>query len=158
MNLKEKKKPLILFSIGILCLTAFLFWDEFRKNDPPDEQEPAWTAQETAAPTATDVTINEAKKQQAEEVNQETTFWMWSGKESGVPSKEYLTLRGDGEYILQIQLAGRNEEEVTGKFSWKDKAKTLWIYRNGERQEAEITGNKLHLDTKVYKKTGCGHI
>lgn len=158
MNLKEKKKPLILFFIGIICLTAFLFWDEFRKKEPPKD-DPAWTAEETAAQTAADATVSEAEKKQAEEVNQETTFWMWSGKESGVPSKEYLTLRGDGEYILQIQLEGRNEEEETGKFSWEDKEKQkLWIYRSGERQEGKITGNKLHLGTKTYKKTGCGHV
>lgn len=158
MNFKDKKKPLAVFLAAMLLITVFLFSNEIRKPDQ-EAAEVKETASQESEQSNEAPTIGEEEKEKAESINAETTFWFWQGKESGARSKEYLTLRGDGTYILTIELDGRDPEEVAGLYTQEgENGQSLQLWRNGAEVTGEIQGTHLTLEQKRYTKTTCDHL
>ncbi|MCU7378910.1 hypothetical protein OBO34_11140 [Clostridiales Family XIII bacterium ASD5510] len=144
---KARKSGFLLFLAGIVFLIILLFWDDrtiLQVEEPASGPAPE-TQQE----------ITTANQEQAGK-NTKTTCWFWQGDESGVPSKEYLTLCEDQTYVLTIELQGRDPAEVTGKYQQKDRKLRLW--RGHKQISGTISKTQVILEEKTYEKTQCGHI
>lgn len=157
MTDKKKKQTIILIVVMIL-LTIFLFFPE---NDPAPMNDSATssseaTEQATVPPTEETMSPEEIAKE--ESINQETTFWMWEGLESGEKSIEYITLRGDGIFILRIELAEHEPYEETGMYRTVNSDGTkLSVPYKQEFQTAEIKGNQLIVAGKTFTQLSEAH-
>lgn len=153
----NKKKTLIIFIIIAACMVAFLFWPEKQERDPSSDTETVEIEQTTELIEAEkEETADLEEEAKAEELNKAKTFWMWKGEESGEQSVEYLTLQGDGIYILRIELDEHEPQDESGKFQIK--GNTITIVRNGKWIKGEIKGKSLILDGKAYRKIENVHV
>lgn len=164
MNIRENKKKITIYLILVAVLAGVLFGSELSRDNKRNGQEMDETS--TQAPAEVQIETKSAEEleqeaQEAAEIDAKTTFWYWEGKEAGAPSKEYLTLRGDGIYILQIELADRNPEELTGKYTMTqmDEGTRIRIYRDHERQDGILKGSRITFENKkVFTQTPDSHL
>jgi len=153
----EKRNITVIFLIGIIIFTAIMFYSG---DNRPVEVDVSKTSNNTTENLEIDdiepMTPEEIEKYEAQAA--ETTFWMWEGKEAGTPSTEYITLTGEGMYILTIELSEHDPYSEHGLYEKKNSEGTKVAFSYKEKwQTAEIKGNKLMVEDKIFKQLSESH-
>lgn len=152
MKWKENKKKIVVFLGIVLLFAIYLFWGDLKGEEKQTEvTEPTWQEQQEQVPT-----VSKEEEQEAERLRKQTVSYLWEGMESGVPSKETLTLLGDGRYILRIELSEHDPEEESG--TWRQHGEDLTLVYGGRRQDGTIDKEQVKLEDKTYKRTVSGHV
>lgn len=157
--MKDKRKQIIILIVVVALFTIFLFFPDNDEDGSFTDTGAISTAEETeTAASATDETMSAEEISKAEALAAETTFWMWEGTESGEKSIEYITLCGDGVYILRIELDEHDPVEETGTYriSNSDGTKLSIPYKQ-KYQTAEINGDELTVAGKTFKRLSESH-
>lgn len=151
----KQRKNLALFLAGVLLAAALLFW--------PAQKEPrrAGANQSTTAESQNQNVRPQQETANTEEAKaeQETTFWYWKGMESGVPCEAYLSLCGDGTYILRTILSQHDPQEESGRYRWKGAQKEILQLQS---RSGMLRGTRkkqiLQLGERTYERTACNPI
>lgn len=153
----EKGKMTVIFLIIAILFAIMLFYSGDSKKDTVSDFTEAPNQPALVESTETE-TMSPEEISKTEQQASETTFWMWQGIESGEASTEYITLCGDGMYILTIELAEHDPYEEQGVYKKLNSEGTiLSIPYKQKFQKAEIKGNTLTVGDRTFMKLSSSH-